>query len=166
MKREKDLVTHKIRELELALDTEKRKCSSHESHASAQIRSLESALRNAEAKVSAYETKLAVARDAQFEAQNAMQITREQNARLESKLAEQAALIDAMRVEFRQQIDAMGPTFREQTEQLKKKMKLALAKEKKRAEAYKGKAVEAHHRVKALTAGSSIPTDEIALLNS
>jgi len=148
--REKDLLQNKMRETELSLDGEKRKCSMMRQDLGLKMQALEGAVREAESKCASQEGKLSSAKDSLYEAQVALQTSKENGHRLEQKNVELLALIDSLNNDFKNQVEALGPSYREQSDKLKQKFKAALSKEKKRADAYKSKAVEAHAKVKSL----------------
>lgn len=148
LKRDKDMIQHKTRELELTADADKRKLHVTQQEYTSKLRILESQVREAESKSSASESKLAASREQLFELTSAYQSTKDTNMRLEQRLQEQTQVADAMKREFQAQVESLGPSFQHQAEALKKKLRVALSKEKKRAAAYKNKALEAHTRAK------------------
>lgn len=151
-KREKDVLHAKLRELETILDSEKRKSSAVKYESESKSSSHETRLREAKTMIASLESKLALALEREMETQAALRILKDKQTLNEYKLVEQAEHINALKREFKTQIeDEIAPAYKEKIEALKKKLKMELAREKKRAEAYKSKAIEAHNRGKSLS---------------
>lgn len=152
VKREKDILLSKLREMELASDADKRALSTLKQDSTAKLSIVENRLKEVRATNASLEIKLTVAHDRIYEMQNANQSSKEAYTKLEQRIVEQLAVNEAMKREFQHQLDVITPTVNERLESLKQKSKSALQKEKRRSEAYKAKALEAHSRVKSLLA--------------
>jgi chromosome segregation ATPase len=150
-RRDKDATLSKLREQEQATEGAKRKVTQAHQDSLNKIQGLESSLREAHSKLATAESKLASSRESCREAQDALAASKATNARLEQRNAEHLVEVDALKRDFARQVESIAPSYREQSEKYVKRMTLALNKEKKRAEAYKTKALEAHSKVKTLS---------------
>jgi chromosome segregation ATPase len=150
-RRDKDTALGKLREQEQATEASKRKLTQAHQDSLSKIQGLESSLREAHSKLASAESKLASSRESYREAQDALAASKAANARLEQRHAEHQSEVEALKRDFARQVESIAPSYREQSEKYVKRMTLALNKEKKRAEAYKTKALEAHSKVKTLS---------------
>lgn len=151
-KRDKESVAGRLREQEQSAELLKRKLAQVQQESQSKTQALENSLREARSKLSACEARLETAREKQRELEDAVAAGRSAQARQEQRLAQLAQDTEAAKREFARQLENLAPTYREQSERYVKRMNLALSKERKRSEAYKAKALEAHSKVKALTA--------------
>jgi hypothetical protein len=150
VKREKDILLSKLREMELVSDADKRALSTLKQDTVAKQSINESKLKEVRNVNASLEVKLTVAHDRIFTLQTSQQTFKESYTKLEQRIVEQLAVNEAMKREFQHQLDIITPSVNERLESLKQKSKSAVAKEKRRSEAYKVKALEAHSRVKSL----------------
>ncbi len=153
LKREKDILQVNLRDLEALLDGERKKLSSVQQELGAKLSASEAKARELEVTSAAAERKLRETSDRQLEAQSALLLARESSTLLERRNMEQLAQLEATKKEFQHQLDLLMPSYREKFENMQSTLKGDLAKERKRADAYKLKALEAHSRVKAVSGG-------------
>ncbi|KAJ1418633.1 hypothetical protein B484DRAFT_433928, partial [Ochromonadaceae sp. CCMP2298] len=145
-RREKDLLQARLREAEAANDGERRKNVAERGEAAAAQRAMEGAVRGAELKSSSADAKVQEARDLLYDLQGQLQASNDIVLRLEAKNAQYAAMLEEVKKDFQLQVESIAPSYREQTDKLKKKMKAAMGRERKRADAYKSKCLEAHSK--------------------
>lgn len=150
-RRDKDAAVTRNRDLEQTAEASRRKLATAQQEHATKLQATESSLRDAQAKVAAYESKLSLARDSFRDIQAALQSSKESHGRAEARVAEQAAQLDALRRDFERQVESIVPAYKAESEKFKRRMAEALSKEKKRADAYKSKALEAHAKVKTLS---------------
>lgn len=157
-RREKELANGKIREIEFLLDGEKRKNSSLQTELKSRLNIADTKVRESRNQISTLESKLQFTTDNYTELRNSLRASKETQLQLELKLKEQIGFSEALKREFQTQVEAIGPAYKEKTEVLRKKWKAALCKEKKRADAYRTKALDAHQRMKSFTSAVDINT--------
>jgi len=150
-KRDKDVNAARVRDLDQSAEASRRRLAQVQLDSTSKIQSLEASLRDAQSKASSLDAKLSALRESHQDLQGALKAAKDANVRLEQRNAEQNAQIDAIKKDFVRQLEGIAPSYKEQTEKFTKKMTLALNKEKKRADAYKSKALEAHAKVKTLS---------------
>lgn len=150
IKREKDIHLAKLHELQVSIEAERGKHTVLSQESATKISHLEQKERELMSEVRVLESKLSDANAKYYEAQNLVQMAKEKANGLEHKTIEQVALMEAMKREFQVQLEMLNEKY----EGMKYKMGASQAKEKKRADAYKTKALEAHMRVKALTSSA------------
>lgn len=150
-RKEKDAALARTRDLEQSSESFRRKLASTQQEHTNKLQATEGSLRDAHTKIASYEAKLNLARDSFREIQTALQSSKDAHSRAEARVAEQAAQLDAMRRDFERQVESIVPSYKEESEKFKRRMADALSKEKKRADAYKTKALEAHAKVKTLS---------------
>jgi hypothetical protein len=143
--REKDVLLTRLRELEGLVVTDKQQLAALQSESAAKQASLEKKSHETLSASRALEKQLADTRGQLSEMQDRLSAARVANEQLERKCAHQTEQTDATRRE----LEKLTPTFRDQFESMRGSLKDALAKEKRRADAYKTKALEAHERAKA-----------------
>jgi hypothetical protein len=151
IKRDKELLQQKVRELELLSDADKRKLSSLKQEHSSRLQVSETNHREALSKIASIEAQLVINRNNCNELQHMLKISKDDNQLLEEKNKAIQSVIESLRKEFQSQIDLIAPAFTEKANKLKKKMKMIVSKEKKRGDAYKNKVVEEHNKLKLLT---------------
>jgi chromosome segregation ATPase len=150
-KRDKESTASRLREQEQAAELLKRKLAQVQQESLAKAQGLENSLREVRLKLTACEARLEAAREKQHELEDTAAAARSVQSRLEQRVAELQQEAELAKRDFVRQIESIAPTYKEQSERYVKRMNLALGKERKRAEAYKAKALEAHSRVKALS---------------
>ncbi len=151
IKRDKELLQQKVRELELLSDADKRKLSSMKQEYSSRLQVSETNHREALSKIASIEAQLVINRNTCNELQHMLKMSKDDNQQLEEKNKEIQSVMESLRKEFQSQIDLIAPAFTEKANKLKKKMKMIVSKEKKRGDAYKNKVVEEHNKLKLLT---------------
>ena len=82
------------------------------------------------------------------------------SAAWEKKAIDSSALAEMLSKEAQGHLAGIANTFKERVEGVKKRLKTALIREKKRADAYKEKAIEAHNRAKGRGVNSSSGNDD------
>lgn len=150
-KRDKDVQAARVRDLEPSIEAARRRLAQAQLDHASKTQGLESSLRDAQTKTASLDAKLTSLRESHQDLQGALKAAKDAHCRPESRNAEQAQQIEAMKKDFLTQLESLAPSYREQSEKFKKKMSVALSKEKKRADAYKSKALEAHAKVKSLS---------------
>lgn len=151
VKRDKELLQQKVRELELLSDADKRKLSAIKQEYSSKLQVSETNHREALSKIASIEAQLVMNRNTCSELQHLLKVSRDDNQQLEEKNKEIQSVTESLRKEFQSQIDLIAPAFTEKANKLKKKMQMIVSKEKKRGDAYKNKVVEEHNKLKLLT---------------
>lgn len=148
LKREKDALHDRVREVEARVDVEKRKGLHTRKDASAKAVALHDAMTKARKRIEELESALAasVRLEATLRAE-----ARTTQSKLDKDVHDHEGLVKAMQEELRSRMERLEREYRERLEGLKAKCKQAVTKEKKRAEAYKERAMEAHRREKALS---------------
>jgi chromosome segregation ATPase len=141
LKREKEILHDKVRELEHQVDTERRKNTglrrdlvARKESASAEMSEEKARLNMAEEELSPLKTKL-------------VEITAKCSM-LEGKYREASAANAALQVDAKSKLTTLQTAFKERLDFLKSKLKVNVIKERKRGDAYKEKALEAHSRNK------------------
>ena len=151
VKREKDVTQSKLRDADQQVEVERRRLTATAKELNGKIQTLETHQREGQSKINALENRLVASKSDCVEAQQALQSCRDALRQLEQKNAELSTQTEGLKKDFQAQLDTIAPTYKEQSEKLKKKLTYALSKEKKRADAYKSKALEAHTKVKTLS---------------
>jgi chromosome segregation ATPase len=146
--REKDVLLTRLRELEGLVVAEKQRLSTLQSESATKQASLEKKVHETLSASKALENQLVETRGQLSDTQGRISAARVVNEQLERKCAQQTEQAEAMRRE----LEKLTPAFRDQFESMRGSLKDALAKEKRRADAYKTKALEAHERAKAAAA--------------
>ncbi len=150
-KRDKDVQAARLRDLEPSIEAARRRLAQAQLDHTSKTQGLESSLRDAQTKTASLDAKLTSLRESHQDLHGALKAAKDAHGRLESRNAEQALQMETMKKDFLTQLESLAPSYREQSEKFKKKMSRALSKEKKRADAYKSKALEAHAKVKSLS---------------
>lgn len=147
VKREKETLHIKIREMEGAIDTSKRELTSHKHDLNGRVEVAQRSQREYASTVKSLEGQLRASQQRGRQVDQALAAAKDTNVQQELRLAEQSRAMDALKLEFQKQSKA---TYERLMEDMKKKLRSSVTKERKRAEAYKEKAVEAHNRSKGL----------------
>lgn len=151
LRREKEVMHIKMRENESLAEAQRKKLHSTQSDLVTKVSLLERQLRDAKANFSAsevrYEGTYAKLQDLDRERRRLADLC----TSLEARLVEEKKRRDNLHKEFQQQLEGLGPSFKERADEVQRQMKVAISKERKRADAYKLKALEAHSRVKSLS---------------
>ena len=141
LKREKDILHDKVRELEQEVDIERRKnaglrrdLSSRKDAAEADLNEEKSRLRSAEEELTPLRTQL-------------VEVTA-RCAMIEGKFREALAANASLQDDAKSKITALQKTFKERLDSVKGSLKANLVRERKRGDAYKEKALQAHNRSK------------------
>ncbi len=151
VRREKEIVQSKMREMEAAAEGERSKQVALQHESASRLGAAESKVRELEGSIASLERRLRESGERQQESQTALLSAKETGVQLERRNLEQTALIEAMKREFQTQLDVLMPSYKERFESMQRKLGGEVAREKKRADAYKSKALEAHSRVKAIS---------------
>jgi chromosome segregation ATPase len=151
IKKEKEFLHSKLRELDNNLELQRKKILSIQQDHFTKNSNLEKKLRDVTVIITNLELK------------NESLLTKNNNLEKDKNLLEDSLnhcnlqnnellkKIENMKKDFHSQLEALTPAFKEKAEELKDQLRSALTKERKRSEAYKMKALEAHNRVKTLT---------------
>lgn len=148
LKREKDVLHSRTRELETKVDEERRKSVLSRREVSVKISSLQEALKASKVKMDETETEL-------FQSQRNEKELRAELRALQNQAVKQgtdhAHLAESLQDELNRRVASVEAHCRDALETAKRKCKAAIVQEKKRADAYKAKALEAHRRGKAIS---------------
>ena len=155
VKREKDVLHDRVREFEHSSEAERRKTQSIRRDLSSKVETVDTALKEITSRANSLETQLVASKSRETDLQSA---TISAQVESERRTVEQALLIEAIQKEAHFRLDSLKTDFKERLDSVKQKLKAALLKEKKRADAYKEKALEAHSRVKAMSASQNLAT--------
>lgn len=143
IKREKEVYMIKLRELENVLEQQRMKNVSFQQEFMKKFTMLEKQAREQQVYISSLE---------QAQEQHSIRLTsvEREKATLTDQLEEQRKEMEKKKSQFQSQIESFSPLFEERAEELKKQWKQAIAKEKKRGDSYKAKALDAHDKMKTL----------------
>lgn len=151
VKREKDVLHSKLREQDANIEGHRKKYSALQHEQFNKIALLEKQLRDAKAQLSSMEVRFEATHAKYTDAENDRHGLRDSYNNLERSYNELQVHHESLKNEFEHQLESLAPAFKEKADELKRKLKSALTKEKKRAEAYKAKALDAHAKMKALS---------------
>jgi|EP01033_Poteriospumella_lacustris_P009168 hypothetical protein len=151
LRREKEVLHLKLREQDASTDTQRKRLQGAQTDALAKLTETERQLRDAKAHVSTAEVRHEALQGRLKDSERERLRLAEEVSLLEQRLSEEKKRRDALHKDFQQQLEALGPAFKERAEEVQRQMKQVVAKERKRADAYKAKALEAHSRVKSLS---------------
>ncbi len=141
IKREKETLHDKVRELEHQVDTERRKNAGLR-------RDLVSRKEGAEADMQEEKARLAAAEEELMPLRMKLIETQARCTQLEGNYREAMAANASLQDDAMTKLSSMQTTFKERLEATKSKLKTVATRERKRADAYKQKALEAHARKK------------------
>lgn len=147
-KRDNDAFQQKIKELEALIDTDRRKLGNIKQDSNVKEQALELKLRDANSMIVTLEAKYESNRVSLFDTQAALQAAKESYQKLEQRSKE---ALETTKHNYMSQIESIAPAYKESAEKLRRKTKETIQRERKRAEAYKIKALEAHSKVKLLS---------------
>lgn len=150
IKKEKDILHAKIRELDTGLENSRKKMLSLQNENFNKITFLEKKIRDVNAHLTNYEIKNENLNQRNNELEKEKLNLQDSNHRLELSNRELNNRIESLRKDFQMQLEAITPAFQERAEELREQFKEAMSKERKRAEGYKAKAIEANAKVKTL----------------
>lgn len=149
LKREKEVLLSRSTVVEQALDSERRKLSAAKRTAAAKAALSNDLTLEMRTKVAELEKRLQDSREREIKATADQRATEDL---LSHKEKEFAANLDSMQREAHSRYEQLGREYKEQLDQVKASAQRAVAKERKRSEGYKEKALEAHQRGKLLSA--------------
>ncbi|RYH22896.1 hypothetical protein EON65_18655 [archaeon] len=150
LKREKEILYSKLRDMENNNDLQRKKLVGESQEASAKLAVAEKKLRDAITQQTQSEGKVANLNAKIADLENDRQRERNNYDQLEHRYSQLLLQVDAMKTDFHSQLQTVAPSVKEKMDNLQRQMKVALSKERKRAEGYKAKALEAHYKIKAL----------------
>lgn len=149
LKREKEVLVAKLRDSEGSNEATKRKHLVVQQELTAKLTATEKKVREAVLQSSQQESKTAALTSRIVELERDRQSVRDSYDELEQRYNAMLLQVDAMKTDFHKQIQAVAPNVKDRMETLQRQMTAAVAKERKRAEGYKAKALDAHYRIKA-----------------
>lgn len=142
LKREKEILHDKVRELEHQVDTERRKNTGLRRDLVARKESAEADMSEEKARLNAAEEELSPLRTKLIEVTAKCSM-------LEGKYREASAANAALQEDAKSKLTTLQAAYKDRLDSLKSKLKVNVIKERKRGDAYKEKALEAHSRNKA-----------------
>lgn len=151
LRREKEVVHLKLREQDTTAETQRKRLQAAQTDALAKLTETERVLRDVKAQQSTSEVRYEALQGRLKDSERERFRLAEELQILEKRLQEEKKRKDALQKDFQLQLETLGPAFKERSEEIAKQMKNVVAKERKRADAYKAKALEAHSRVKSLS---------------
>jgi chromosome segregation ATPase len=151
LRREKEVVHLKLREQDTTAETQRKRLQAAQTDALAKLTETERVLRDVKAQQSTTEVRYEALQGRLKDSERERFRLAEELQILEKRLQEEKKRKDALQKDFQLQLETLGPAFKERSEEIAKQMKIVVAKERKRADAYKAKALEAHSRVKSLS---------------
>ncbi len=155
IKREKEFLHAKIRELDNTIENQRKKMLSLQHEYLSKAAALEKRVRDNSATI----TNLEIRNESLLSKNNELEKDKlavtDNYHRSEQENNELMKRIETLKKDFQTQLEALSPTFKERVNELNQKWKAVVSKEKKRADAYKAKALEAHNKVKTLIESSS-----------
>lgn len=150
LKREKEILYSKLRDMENNNELQRKKLVGESQEASAKLAVAEKKLRDASTQQSQLEGKLSNLNTKIADLESDRQRERNNYDQLEHRYSQLLLQVDAMKTDFHSQLRSVAPSVKEKMDNLQMQMKVALSKERKRAEGYKAKALEAHYKIKAM----------------
>jgi len=142
LKREKETLHDKVRELEHQVDTERRKNTGLRRDLVARKEATEAETAEEKARLHAAEEELAPLRTKLIEVTAKCSL-------LEGKYREANAANAALQEDAKSKFATLQAAFKDRLDMVKSKLKVSVIKERKRGDAYKEKALEAHNRNRA-----------------
>eukprot|EP00596_Hydrurales_sp_CCMP1899_P010018 CAMPEP_0119034002 /NCGR_PEP_ID=MMETSP1177-20130426/1063_1 /TAXON_ID=2985 /ORGANISM="Ochromonas sp, Strain CCMP1899" /LENGTH=574 /DNA_ID=CAMNT_0006991171 /DNA_START=128 /DNA_END=1852 /DNA_ORIENTATION=+ len=148
LQREKEIIHQKLRDLEMRGTEDKKASSITRKENIICIGNMDKIVKESKIRINELEAKVFKAKSADLENQYLSQSLQGNISTLKS---EQSALIEIMRSEMKIKLNDMEKLYIEKLEKIKENTREALDKERKRAEGYKSKAIDAQKRGKALS---------------
>jgi chromosome segregation ATPase len=151
IKREKDILLLKAREHDNDADSHRKKIFSIQQEYAGKLAGQDRQLRDQKMSLHTMETKLQSVTNKLMELERENHRLIDQKNAVEQRLMEETNREEQLRKEYQHQLQRLEPLFQERIEEIQRELRANISKEKKRAEAYKVKALEAHQRVKVLS---------------
>jgi chromosome segregation ATPase len=150
IKKEKEILLSKIRELDNNLENSRKKFLSVQTDHFNKNNYLEKKIRDLNATVINLENKNEALINRNNDIEKDKMNLQESLHKMEKTNKELNNRVENVRKDFQSELESLQPAFQRRAEELKNELKNSLAKERKRADAYKTKALEANAKIQSL----------------
>lgn len=150
IRKEKEILLTKLREADNNNEMLRKKQLASQQEESSKVAAAEKKARDAIARAVQLENSVTTLTTKNGDVERDRNQIRDRYDQLEHRYNQLLLQVDTMKADFLNHLRSVAPDVKERIDAMQSKMKSALAKERKRAEAYKAKALEAHYQIKAL----------------